>query len=206
MRFLCAALLLAAAATPALALETDEAGADKGAFDQLREGGVVLVMRHANSPHGQKASVGMSAGCTLAEGRGLDAEGFFQARALGELLAEQKVPILNAYTSRMCRAWDTARLVAGGAPVAPSDSQMTTDADAVAGFKKKIETELAANPGTNIILSSHSNIAPLYGATAEAGEEEIPSGAIFLVRPPDWTSFARIKVKLGEAPITPAVE
>lgn len=202
MRFLCAALSAALflVAAQQSALAQDVGDADKAVFDLLRAGGNVLVMRHANSPNGQKAPVGMTEGCTLGEGRGLDAKGFFQARALGELLAEEEVPILNAYASRMCRAWDTARLVAGGAPVEPSDSQMTTDPAEVAAFKKRIENELAANPGTNIVLSSHSNIAPLYGAEVEEGEAEIASGAIFVVRPPDWSSVARIELGVAVGP------
>lgn len=199
-----AAFFLGALHQDAAAQESAEA--DKAAFDLLRAGGNVLVMRHANSPAGQTAPVGMSEGCTLAEGRGLDAKGFFQARALGELLAEEEVPILKAYTSRMCRAWDTARLVAGAAPVLPDDSQMTTDAAAVAAFKERIEAELAANPGTNIILSSHSNIAPLYGAEAAEGEDEIASGAIFVVRPPKWSSVARIELDVEVGPRRRAVE
>ncbi len=173
-------------AAPAAAAED---GAQKAAFDILRAGGNVLVMRHANSPGGQKAAVGMTEGCVLGEGRGLDGIGFYQARRLGELLAEEAVPILKAYTSDMCRAWDTARLVAGSAPVEPHPAQKTTNPDAIAQFKKEIEAELAANPGTNIILSNHSNIAPLYGAILGEDEEEIPSGNIYVVRPPEWNGF-----------------
>ena len=79
----------------------------------LKKGGVVILMRHANSPSGQSGSVGMTKDCTLQNGRGLDSEGFFQARFIGEFLLDNGVPIGSAFTSDMCRAWDTARLVAG---------------------------------------------------------------------------------------------
>jgi len=201
MRFILALIL--ASASSAAAGDTD---AELAAYDVLREGGNVLVMRHAHSPHDQLAPVGMSEGCRLGDGRGLDPLGFYQARALGEVLRAEGAPVLKAYTSRMCRAWDTARLVAGGAPVEPTDAQMTTNADDVAAFKAAIETEIAANPARNIILSSHSNIAPLYGADAKADEEEIPSGAIFVVKPRDWRTVYRITIDVSDAAASVRVE
>ncbi len=198
VRLLCAALSAAiltfSAARPAVA----EQPADKSAavFDLLRSGGNVLVMRHAHSPGGQKASVGMTEGCNLQPGRGLDAEGFHQARALGEFLKDEGVPILKAYTSDMCRAWDTARLTAGGAPVTPHPSQKTTDPEIIAAFKKEIEAELAANPDKNIILASHSNIAPLDGAIVLEGEEELPEGVINVVTAPAWKGVGGGVVRL----------
>lgn len=184
----------------------DDAAADKAAFELLRAGGNVLVMRHANSPAGQKAPVGMSEGCTLAEGRGLDAKGFFQARLFGEALKELEIPILRVYTSDMCRAWDTARLVAGGAPVEPHASQKATDRSVVAAFRSRIETELNSTPSQNILLVNHSNIAPLYGAMVEGhvGEDGVASGVIYVVRPSDWKTIARIW--LGAIPGDPTLK
>ena len=43
---------------------------------ELAAGGNVILMRHANSPSDQIASVGMTEGCELGAGRGLDAKGF----------------------------------------------------------------------------------------------------------------------------------
>ena len=202
MRFLCAALgaaFLAIAAAPA----STEENADKATavFDMLRGGGHLLVMRHAHSPGGQKAALGMTEGCNLQAGRGLDVEGLVQAKALGELLKTEEVPVLKAYTSDMCRAWDTARLTAAGAPVIPHPAQKTTDPEIIAAFKKEIEAELAANPGQNIILASHSNIAPLYGAIALDGEEELPEGVINVVTAPGWNG-----IEGGVVRIVPNVE
>ncbi len=166
-------------------------------FDLLREGGFVLVMRHADSPHNQVGAVGLSEGCRLQDGRGLSAKGFVQARQIGELLAEQRVPVLKAYTSRMCRAWDTAALAAAGAPVLPNDSQMTTNPGAINTFKSEIEAELAANPGSNIALVSHSNIAPLYGAIVRPDENELPQGAVSIVRPASWNGLDGVMVRIN---------
>ena len=92
----------------------------------------------------------------------------------------------------MCRAWDTAALSAGGAPVTSHPSQTSTDPEVVAAFKRSIAAELAANPGQNIILSSHSNIAPLYGATTRGDEEDVPSGVVWILDPEDWSLIVRI--------------
>ncbi|MHA7871233.1 MAG: histidine phosphatase family protein [Hyphococcus sp.] len=176
-------------------------------FEALGSGGYVLVLRHANSPGGQQAAVGMTDGCVLGEGRGLDAQGLFQARYIGAALKAAGTPLLKAYTSDMCRSWDTARLAAGGADVVPHPSQKTTDLEAIAAFKKEVEAELAANPGWNIMLVSHSNIAPLYGAAALDGEAEIPSGAVFAVKPPDWGALQfRVDFTVNADPQTVTVD
>jgi phosphohistidine phosphatase SixA len=196
LRFLCAAIAAALLVFPAQAQDADRhaplSHSSDSFFVQLREGGQVLVMRHGKSPHDQTASVGMTAGCNLGEGRGLSAEGLAQARSLGVFLADKKVPILKAYSSDMCRAWDTARLVAGGAPATPDGAQKTTDPGIIAAFKKEIEAELASNPGASILLVSHSNIAPLYGAAICEGEDELPEGIISVVDAATWQTIARI--------------
>ena len=204
LRFLCAAFAAAflSACVSASAPNATET-ASSVAFEALKRGGYVIVMRHANSPGEQAAPVGLSKGCRLGAGRGLDAEGFFQARAMGEILKANDVAILRAYTSEMCRSWDTAALSAGGAPVEPHPSQISTKPADVAAMKAKVAAELAANPGTNIILSSHSNIAPLYGATARKGEKEVPSGVIWLIHPRDWKPIARIDLAVRYPTATP---
>ena len=184
----------------------DQSAGAGSIFETLREGGNVLVMRHGDSPHDQAAPVGMTEGCRLGEGRGLSAKGFFESREMGALLAQERISIGKTYTSRMCRSWDTAVLVAAGSNVEPSDSQMTTDTDAIAAFKKQIEADLAANLGANILLVSHSNIAPLYGAYAVEGEEEVPSGYAYAVDPENWRALARIYAGQTGAAKTVTVE
>ena len=154
------------------------------ALDQLRGGGNLIVLRHATSPSGQKAAVGMTDGCTLAPGRGLSAQGFFEARAIGEWLAGEGVRIDRTYTSDLCRSYDTARLVAaaGNGPVIPREEMKSDDPQVANSFKAALAAELAAAPGINILLVSHSNVVPLYSSGPLEGEEETPSGRIHVVR------------------------
>ncbi len=212
MKILCAAF--GAAFLASIAIVGAQAGAGTTAdtefddvFGPLQDGGYAIVVRHANSPGAQLAPVGMTDGCILGEGRGLDAEGLYQARYTGEWFKASQVPVLKAYTSDMCRSWDTARLMAGSAPVFAHPAQKTTDPEIIAAFKAEIEAELAANPGQNIILVSHSNVAPLYGATAQEGEVEIPSGGVFVVRPPLWDALVlRVDLTVNAAPQTVTVD
>lgn len=156
----------------------------EAALAQLRAGGNIIVMRHATSPAGQQAAVGMTEGCTLAPGRGLSAQGFFEARFIGEWLAVNGVNIDKTYTSDLCRSYDTARLVAaaGSGPVIPQAEMKSDDPKIAEAFKAVLAAELAASPSANILLVSHSNITPLYWSGPLEGEEETPSGRLHIVK------------------------
>lgn len=120
--------VLAGMAAATLA-HADENQAVEEALARLRAGGNIIVMRHATSPAGQKAAVGMTEGCTLAPGRGLSAQGFYEARYAGEWLAENGVRIDRTYTGDLCRSYDTARLVAaaGAGDVIPRPEMKSDD-------------------------------------------------------------------------------
>jgi len=169
----------------AYAAEKDAARTLDEALADLAKGGSVILMRHANSPSGQLASVGMTEGCVLGEGRGLDAKGFFQARFIGEFLKSENVPIGMTYTSDMCRAWDTARLVAAGAPVETAPELKTTNVGEIDLFKQRLAARLSEHKKENILLVTHSNIVPLYSDWESEGE--IPSGVVLIVDPKRWT-------------------
>jgi len=187
MRFLCAALsAVFFLAAPQHSLAEDAPKRDlKTVLSGLSEGGNIILMRHANSPSGQTGTVGMTEGCELAEGRGLDAKGFFQARFIGEFLKAEAAPVSAVFTSNMCRAWDTARLVAAGTPVMASEALKTTNVIIIESFKQILSASLEVSPRENILLVTHSNIVPLYADWGS--DEEIPSGVILIVDPKDWT-------------------
>ncbi len=149
----------------------------------MRSGGNLIVMRHASAPFGQKTAIGMTAGCVLEGPRGLDAAGFSRARFVGDWLALSDVPIARIYTSDVCRAYDTAILVAANRALVIPRNELNSDDPAIAAFfKKLLEAELAAAPLTNIVLVTHSDVAPLYWADPQDGEEEALSGRVHVVR------------------------
>lgn len=176
--------LLAAGMTAASCAHSGRAVSIDDTFALLRAGGNIIVMRHATSPAGQTAPVGMTASCTLAPGRGLSAQGFFEARFAGALFAENGVRIDKTYTSDLCRSYDTARLVAaaGAGPVIPADEMKSDDPAVAERFKAALDAELAAAPTANILLVTHSNVTPLYWSGPLDGEDETPSGRIHVIR------------------------
>lgn len=175
---------LAVGMTAASCAHTGGGQSPEEAFELLRAGGNIIVMRHATSPAGQKAAVGMTAGCTLGAGRGLSAQGFLEARFIGEWFAENGVKIDKTYTSDLCRSYDTARLVAaaGSGPVIPRDEMKSDDPKVAETFRQELDAGLTASPRANILLVTHSNITPFYWAAPLDGEEETPSGRIHVVR------------------------
>ncbi|MEO1329928.1 MAG: histidine phosphatase family protein, partial [Pseudomonadota bacterium] len=75
----------------------------------LREGGRVLILRHAQTEPG----VGDPAGYRLDDcsgQRNLNDLGKRQSRRLGEALAEAGIELTRALSSRWCRCVDTARI------------------------------------------------------------------------------------------------
>jgi len=177
------------------------------ALDQLRAGGNLIVMRHATSPGNQQATIGMTEGCTLAPGRGLSAQGFYEARAAGEWFAANGVKIDRTYTSDFCRSYDTARLVAaaGSGPVIPRDEMKSDDPTVADAFRAELAADLAASPAANILLVSHSNIVPLYGAGPLDGEEETPSGRLHVVKNGETIRIdLNPRVMTSPAPVKPA--
>lgn len=177
------ALSIGSAVFAGCAHSATRAGLDE-ALAKLRAGGNIIVMRHATSPSHQIAAIGMTDGCVLQPGRGLDSQGFAEARLIGEWFAENKVTVGKAYTSDMCRAWDTARLVAaaGDAPVIPRTELKSDDPVVAEAFKAELIAEFAASPRANVVLVTHSNITPLYWSAPLAGEDETPSGRLHFIR------------------------
>ncbi|MEM9495796.1 MAG: phosphoglycerate mutase family protein [Pseudomonadota bacterium] len=191
----CAAFFIVATQHNATAQDESEAERSiETVMADLASGGSVILMRHANSPSDQVGSVGLTDGCVLGEGRGLDAKGFFQARFIGEFLTSYDVPVTAAFSSDMCRTWDTARLVAAGTPVMASQALKTTDVTTIENFKQIIATTLAGAPRENVLLVTHSNIVPLYADWG--GDGEIPSGVIVIVDPKDWTVTEKLNLDI----------
>jgi len=158
----------------------------------MRAGGLVLVMRHAHSPLGQSDAKGRTPGCVLGAGRGLDALGMNQAGLWTVFIAAENIPVMKAYTSDRCRAWDTAVALAGAEKTVPHPSQTSTEDDVVAAFKEAVSAELAANPDVNIALVSHSNVAPVYGAAICDDEGELPEAVMSVVSPQSWDTIGRL--------------
>jgi phosphohistidine phosphatase SixA len=141
----------------------------------LREGGHVIVMRHARSPSQRPSQREAAAGNTDLE-RQLDSTGLATAAAMGDALRRLKIPVSEVLTSPTYRARQTARaagLTAARAVEELGDGgqSMKAATDGQADWLRRKVSELPR--GTNIILITHMpNIARAFPAAADVADGE----------------------------------
>jgi phosphohistidine phosphatase SixA len=171
MRWLCVATLYLAVTVSALA-------ADNPAWPLLRDGARVVLLRHAQAPGG----AGDPAGFRLddcATQRSLSGKGRADAKALGERIRAQNIPVGKVLSSQWCRCKDTATLLDAG-PVEASATfnnafvlrerrdELTKGArDVIAAWK---------GPGVLVVVTHGANILPLTGIQPAEGEMIVVEG------------------------------
>lgn len=154
------------------------ASAADAVWEQLRAGGYVLLMRHAQT----EAGVGDPPGFTLGDcrtQRNLSAEGRAQARRTGEAFRARGIVLSEVRTSAWCRCVDTATLAFDNATVWPALNSFFD-----APGRKEAQTDQVQDlirtirPPRNVMLVTHQvNITALTG-------EAVQSGEIFVVKAP----------------------
>ena len=167
IRFIVAALL-AIACVPAWA--TDEAKL----WEQLRQGGYVILVRHGSTASGLGDPPGFNADDCSTQ-RNLSDEGREEARRLGERLKRERVPIGKVYTSPWCRCRDTAMLAFGKAedwtPLSSVFDAPDRDREYTERVKKRIGTYSAREMKGNTVMVTHNvNIASLTKLSVAPGE------------------------------------
>lgn len=148
--------------------------AQEVSWSRLREGGLVLLMRHAATEPG----LGDPAGYRLddcASQRNLSAEGRAQSRRLGERFRQEKVPIASVFTSPWCRCRDTATLAFGKADDWEALSSIFDiphrEAEYSERVRKRIGTYSFRKPNGNVVMVTHNvNIAALTKLSVAPGE------------------------------------
>jgi len=139
---------------------------------KLKEGDRVILMRHAATFGGAGDPEGFRLE-DCATQRNLTEKGRADAKATGEQMRLQKIPVGKILTSQWCRCRDTATLMAAG-PVEVAETfnnafnlreridELTKGARAViAGWK---------GPGVLIVVTHGANILPLTGFQPAEGE------------------------------------
>ena len=195
---LAAAFGIGAQATPSLAQQSARA-----AFEDLRNGGYVVVIRHGRtneSPTNPKEE----SPTNLADCTGqfmLNETGKAQARAIGDAFKRASIPVGKVLASGYCRAIEMARLAFGrtllleafvpvaGAPVPPPWPAR------VELMKEMIATVPEA--GTNTILVTHfPNVRAALGVQINFGDAALvkPDGhggaaVVARVLSKDWATF-----------------
>ncbi|MFL6603361.1 MAG: histidine phosphatase family protein [Steroidobacteraceae bacterium] len=148
-------------------------------IEALRNGGCVLVMRHASAcscrpSHSRTAS-------ETARGYQLDEDGKNGARIMGEVIHQLHIYFGEVYCSPRDRARETAHLVGCRQPkeLMQLDDSSDTDANAQAVWLRATAAQPPA-PGTNILLVTHmGNILSCFADTLSS----VAPGEVLVFKP-----------------------
>ena len=148
------------------------AAATEAGWALLREGGQVVLLVNANAPGTTDPANFDIDNCRTQ--RNLSDRGRQQARRIGALFAARAEPVEAVYSSRYCRALETARLAFGERLVEPMDALDSTEHDAGGAEAAKaavIATVRDYSGSGNLVLVTHAeNVLALTGARAREGE------------------------------------
>jgi phosphohistidine phosphatase SixA len=147
--------------------------------DDLREGGYVVYLRHAETDHSQKDRLGVP--LTDCGGqRNLNEAGRAQARSIGEAWRELQLPLGDVLSSGYCRTRETAELAFGRATIVPTLTGIPAEmVGTYSGRVRALRRLLGTKPpeGENTVIVGH--IANLQAAT----EVEIEEGDVAVFVP-----------------------
>lgn len=147
------------------------AQANEAIWQALEEGGLVILMRHALAPGIGDPPKFERGRCETQ--RNLSEEGRAQARAIGEAFRERDISIGAVYSSRWCRALDTAELMQLGdvEPAPWLDSFFRGRGDREFITQTAREQIAAWQASGNMLLVTHQvNISALAGRGVGSGE------------------------------------
>lgn len=169
---------------------------DPAMLGRLREGGLVLYMRHTSTDFSQN-DAGMKSYDDCASQRNLTEKGRAEAREIGAHVKRLGIPIGEVLASPFCRTMETARLAFGkaqlmhevrGGPARPEDASRYDE------LRKLLSSPVAK--GENRVVSSHGNPFHAVAGPPYLAEGEIavlrPEGAMRFsvvgrIRPQDWS-------------------
>lgn len=153
------------------------ASATEAGWALLREGGHVVLIRHAYAPGtGDPANFDIEKCGTQ---RNLSDRGRQQARKMGSLFSAKAAPTERVLSSRYCRALETARLAFGASAVEPYEAldSFFADSSTAEAQTAAVLTEIRNWTGSgNLILVTHQvNITALTGVVPREGEALVVS-------------------------------
>jgi phosphohistidine phosphatase SixA len=157
----------------------------------LKQGGVVLVMRHAKTEN-TTDRVETIGDCTTQ--RNLSEEGREQARQIGRDINALGVPVDKVLASPLCRAKDTANLAFGHST--PLMALLSAGEEATPADERrirKLRAMTSAPAGSATVLVTHTgNIGGAFDLSVEEGEIVVVRDGKVLgtVKPDDWKRLA----------------
>jgi phosphohistidine phosphatase SixA len=158
----------------------------------LRDGGVVLVMRHTKT---ETATDEVEVLGDCGKQRNLSEEGREQARRIGRDVEALGVPVAEVRASPLCRAKETADLAFGRSTVdkvlvSPGVTGTIEDDDRRIA---QLERMTSAPPGKVTVLVTHTgNIGGAFDQSVEEGDTLVfrDGHLLGVVRPGDWKRLA----------------
>jgi phosphohistidine phosphatase SixA len=163
--------------------------------EALRKGGLVLVMRHANSPGAPPDAASANADNPTRE-RQLDETGRADSRTLGEAIRRVGVPIGEVLSSTTYRTQETARIAGLPAPRLVAELAEGGGQEATTARNAWLRAQTGQKPAaaTNRLLITHTpNITGVFGTMAQG----VAAGEILVFRPEEAgasTLIGRIKI------------
>jgi phosphohistidine phosphatase SixA len=168
---LAAVLIITIALSPVVGHRTAvPARATEAAWDALRAGGTVALIRHALAP-----GTGDPPGFVLedcATQRNLSDEGRAQAARLGEAFRAHGVAVDRVLSSGWCRCLDTAVLAFGAAEAWAPLHSFFGDAGTGSAQTAEVRAGVAAwaGPGALVLVTHQVDITALTGIVPDSGE------------------------------------
>ena len=162
----------------------------------LKQGGYVIVMRHANSPQVRPDPAAAAPGNTRVE-RQLNENGHKTAHAMGEALKVLRVPIGTVLSSPTFRTLETVRELQVGMPDTFNllgDGSQGYEFSSFEDSARFMRTRAAEfpKPGTNTLIVTHlPNIESAFGDTFSVDEGE---AVVFKPDGATGTPVGRIKI------------
>jgi broad specificity phosphatase PhoE len=161
--------------------------ASSGFWPLLRQGGCVVLMRHAQTESGVGDPPGFTLGRCETQ-RNLSSAGRAQAARVGDAFRREDIAIASVRSSAWCRCTDTARLAFGRYTVWPAiNSFFQGQGDHGAQTREVLATVGDLRAPVNWVLVTHQvNITALTGEHPAMGE-------LFLTRS-DPATLGRLKL------------
>lgn len=146
---------------------------EQALWQELRKGGYVLLIRHADAP-GTFDPPGFKLGVCSTQ-RNLSEEGRAQSKRLGELIRSKNVSVDQVFSSEWCRCIDTATLAFGADKVktwpAISSPRGGDEKQRLSNVETVRQRIARASLKTNMALVTHMfNIQDITGGGAAQGE------------------------------------
>lgn len=136
----------------------------------LKEGGLVVLMRHATTTPGMGDPPGVKVDDCSTQ-RNLTDEGRRHAKAIGEAWRAHGVQPDRVMSSPMCRCLETARLAFGRVDESQAVTNARVESDTPRQVREMRSVAGTKHRGSTIVMVSHgTTISAVTGITPEPGE------------------------------------